>query len=75
MVKKFQTLCLMDSASPRHIVTLQVKDIKQKGKNYRVIVDESPRGKFTFNTEEGCIFAKSSPCNKAEFVCVGRYNC
>ena len=74
MVNKFQSLCLMDSASPRDVVKLQVKDMEQN-ENYRVIVDESPRGKFTFNTEEGCIFAKSSPCNKAEFVCVGRYNC
>ena len=64
----------MDSASPRYIVTLQVKDMEQfeKDADYRVILDETPPGTFTLNTEEGCIYAKNFAFNKTEFVCFGR---
>ena len=57
--------------SPRDIVTIQVKDAVNE-QQYRVILDENPSGTFTMKIAEGCIFAKDSPTNKTEFVCIGR---
>ena len=76
MIEKLQCHCLpMDGANPRDIVTLQVKNINEQqvdDDSYRVILDENPPGKFTMNSAEGCIRAKTMPTNKVEFVCIGR---
>ena len=61
----------MVDASPRDIVGLQIKDMEQQPDEYKVQLDENPPGTFT---AEGCVYAKMKPCNKAEFVCIGRYN-
>ena len=56
-------------------MTLQVKNINEQqvdDDSYRVILDENPPGKFTMNSAEGCIRAKTMPTNKVEFVCIGR---
>ena len=67
MIEKFQSCCLMNSASPRDIVGLQIEDVEQLD-DYRVILDEKPLGTVTLNIDEGCIYAKTRPCNVAEFV-------
>ena len=71
MIKKLQSRCLPMDPSPRDIVTIQVKDTTSE-QQYRVILDENPSGSFTMKIAEGCIFAKDSPTNKTEFVCIGR---
>ena len=58
----------MNSASPRDIVGLRIEDVEQTG----VILDEKPPGTVTLNIDEGCIYAKTRPCNVAEFVCIER---
>ena len=69
MFKKIQSCCL--SNDPLDIVGLQINDMEQQ-EVYRVFLDETPPGTFTWNIAEGCNYAKTFPCNKAEFVCFGR---
>ena len=72
MIEKLQSCCLSDIASPRDIVTLQVKDMEQLEQDgYRVVLDECPPGAFTLNIAEG-LYAKTFACNKANFLCIGR---